>query len=632
MLKITDVLFLCLDLEMDYSYWTRRRRIKKRVKDRIRSNNDHEINFTEEVCDSPSPILEYTETIESCKHILSSDSESIYSSNEPNTPDSLTAKLATWAVENKISLKALSSLLEILRLEGHLLPKDSRTLLATPTNYKIDTLGSGRMHYFSVKKQLTRIFMDVSKTCVLPDRLTLQVNIDGLPLFKSSGKQFWPILGKMTEFGEVFIIHLFCGEQKPNNVDAFLSDFVVEMQDVLCNGVHISSKHVTVTLSCFICDTPARAFVKKVKGHTGYAGCDKCTQNGLYVKNRMTFPEINAPARTDECFASFADENHHVSAAPSILCSLPIGMVSQFPIDSMHAVYLGVMKKIILLWMRGPIANRCRQSSFTLSRISEMIIQFSHHLPKCFVRRGRTLTDVDRWKASEFRLFLLYTGPVILKNLIDSHMYKNFLLLFVGIHCLTNHSLHVSHCHYAHSILKLFVTQFGNIYGEEMLTYNVHSLVHLSGDVQRFGPLDSFSCFPFESFLGKMKKLIRSPNRPLEQMIRRCEEKQMISTHEPLPSRKVRISVETNDNCYMTSDSVILVKEIIGENSFSAQKFKCKDNLFTYPTNSSNLHIYCVSNLSNKLFVYSLSSIICKCVILPHEKCHVVIPLSHGDD
>ena len=160
----------------------------------------------------------------------------------------------------------------------------------------------------------------------------------------------------------------------------------------------------------------------------------------------------------------------------------------------------------------------------------------------------------------------------------------------------------------------------------------MHSLVHLSDDVHRFGPLDSFSCFPFESFLGRMKKLIRSPNRPLEQVIRWCIEKPMNSIPEPLSSRKVRISVETNNNCYMTSDSVILVKDIIGENSFSAQKFKCKDNFFTFPTNSSNIHIYCVSNLSDKLFVYSLSCILCKCVPLPHEKCHVVIPFCHGDD
>jgi len=32
-------------------------------------------------------------------------------------------------------------------------------------------------------------------------------------------------------------------------------------------------------------------------------------------------------------------------------------------------------------------------------------------------------------------------------------------------------------------------------------------LIHLSADVKKFGPLDSFSAFPFESFLGRLKKI-----------------------------------------------------------------------------------------------------------------------------
>ena len=30
----------------------------------------------------------------------------------------------------------------------------------------------------------------------------------------------------------------------------------------------------------FACDTPARAYVKNIKGHSGYFGCEKCSQEG----------------------------------------------------------------------------------------------------------------------------------------------------------------------------------------------------------------------------------------------------------------------------------------------------------------------------------------------------------------
>ncbi|CAN7951661.1 unnamed protein product, partial [Ixodes pacificus] len=59
--------------------------------------------------------------------------------------------------------------------------------------------------------------------------------------------------------------------------------------------------------------------------------------------------------------------------------------------------------------------------------------------------------------------------------------------------------------------------------------YNVHSLVHLAQDVRTFGPLDSFSAFPFENYLGQLKRLIRSGNLPLQQAVRRMSERNKTS-------------------------------------------------------------------------------------------------------
>jgi hypothetical protein len=58
----------------------------------------------------------------------------------------------------------------------------------------------------------------------------------------------------------------------------------------MCDSVHYG-----VEISRFVCDAPARSFIKNVKSHTGYNVCNKCTQEGVYVRNRMAFPETNAP-------------------------------------------------------------------------------------------------------------------------------------------------------------------------------------------------------------------------------------------------------------------------------------------------------------------------------------------------
>jgi len=187
-----------------------------------------------------------------------------------------------------------------------------------------------------------------------------------------------------------------------------------------------------ISLTAVICDTPARAFVKCVKGHAGYHGCDKCTQEGEYVSSRMTFPAINAPKRTNESFRNQSNEEHHVGLCP--LTCLPIDMISCFPLDYMHLICLGVMRKLIYLWMRGPLQTRLGRRS--IRDLSGRLVLFRDQVPMEFARKPRSLDEIDRWKATEPRQFLLYTGPVCLVNVVEDEVYKNFMLLSVGIYIL----------------------------------------------------------------------------------------------------------------------------------------------------------------------------------------------------
>lgn len=53
---------------------------------------------------------------------------------------------------------------------------------------------------------------------------------------------------------------------------------------------------------------------------------------------------------------------------------------------------------------------------------------------------------------------------------------------------------------------------------------NVHNLCNVIKDVKNFGPLFSISSYPFENFLGSLKGLLRSGNKPLAQLVKRiCE-------------------------------------------------------------------------------------------------------------
>lgn len=55
------------------------------------------------------------------------------------------------------------------------------------------------------------------------------------------------------------------------------------------------------------------------------------------------------------------------------------------------------------------------------------------YCPSDFARRPRSLDICSKYKATEFRQFLLYTGPVVTYGILDEQLYKHFLFLHAAI-------------------------------------------------------------------------------------------------------------------------------------------------------------------------------------------------------
>ena len=108
----------------------------------------------------------------------------------------------------------------------------------------------------------------------------------------------------------------------------------------------------------------------------------------------------------------------------------------------------------------------------------------------------------------------------------DVSEYRNFMLFAVACMILANQHICTQHPEYVRTLLKPFVCNFADIYGRVNIVYNVHSLVHVVDDAQTFGPLDAFSAFPFESFMQKLKRMVRRPNDPAAQIVGRVKEQE----------------------------------------------------------------------------------------------------------
>lgn len=178
--------------------------------------------------------------------------------------------LKKWSLDHNISHAALKQLFRLINerlkkptkspFDESFLPMDPRTLLQTPRSISIVPLTDGEYWHYGVEKWIRRIMPKLNA----PKTISLMINIDGLPLFNSSKVEFWPIIFNIHGLPQIspMPIGIFCGKSKSADIDSFLSPFVDEMKVIMSDGIIINSHKITVNLRCFVCDSPARAFVK----------------------------------------------------------------------------------------------------------------------------------------------------------------------------------------------------------------------------------------------------------------------------------------------------------------------------------------------------------------------------------
>lgn len=126
----------------------------------------------------------------------------------------------------------------------------------------------------------------------------------------------------------------------------------------------------------------------------------------------MKVCQHSAPTMTNESFRSQLNEDHHVGESP--LLRLPIDLISVFPTEYMHNVCLGVMRKLLNVWISGDL--KVRAQSHAIKIISEKLIYCSKFMPVEFNRKPRSLSELARWKATEYRMFLCICGSICVKG------------------------------------------------------------------------------------------------------------------------------------------------------------------------------------------------------------------------
>ncbi|XP_076660386.1 uncharacterized protein LOC143363725 [Halictus rubicundus] len=434
-------------------------------------------------------------------------------------------RLASCFVDNNLTHTQGNNILSLLRTHSCFssLPKDIRTLIGTPcTSVVTSVVEPGEYVHFDVELKIVKQLSQCSP--VIPGELQLDFHVDGCSLDNSNTIQIWPIQVRIVNIlnSKPIVVGIYKGTQKPKDCNSYLQKFVSDINLIISNGgITFHEKKIPVVLRCFIADAPARAFILHHKGHMSHRPCSKCKVCGTQERGRQVFNGITHPLRSDEEYTRCSDEDHHKDGQ-SPLALMPIGMVSQMPFEYMHLVCLGVIKKLLSAWVCGKYSPFSKLSSRQIFTISERMRRVNKYCPSEFARRPRSIDLFCKFKATEFRQFLLYTAPFVTYGVLKDNVYRHFLFLHSAI--MVSQVFVSKYLKFAEGALQLFVRRCEKFYGPTFNSYNVDGLLHLADDVRRFGTLDSFSAFPYESNMSIFRKYCRKPGQPLQQFSNRMRE------------------------------------------------------------------------------------------------------------
>ena len=301
-------------------------------------------------------------------------------------------------------------------------------------------------------------------------------------------------------------------------------------------------------------DLPAKAAATNMVQFNGKYGCNYCTDKGETVNSRRVYPPTAAhTTRTCQDVENWAASAER-SKTPvkgvkgfSILSEL-LQLPECIPIDYMHAILEGVFKRLFLSWT----STSSHHKPYYLGPYKKLIDKMASRIkpPSDFSRTLRSIDLIKYWKASEFRAWLLHYSIPLLKDFLPPEYLHHFALLVSATYILLSEKFSQSELLLAEKMLSTFYTLVPSLYPIEMLTANMHSLIHLTSFVKLWGPLWAYSMFGFENMNGYLKTTYHGTRQVVNQLISNLLLKQQFSLMIHQPPKKHQNMTELSNHLF----------------------------------------------------------------------------------
>lgn len=350
-------------------------------------------------------------------------------------------------------------------------------------------------------------------------------NTDGMDLGTSSARSAWPIFMYINELSprnrkkHIIFAGVWVGKNEPN-MNLFLTPFVDEMKTLAEDGfqwINGNNEEVTSRVLTLIgvFDSGARYKLLNLSSHAGYYACTFCYQKTVYYPKRgckFVIVDQPAPLRTHDSmmdnmlqFHNSTERNFKKKIHWAKGCVGFTKLVELHPyfdlgrgviVDFMHNALLGCTRTLVLHF-RESFGLEYYIGDPDITNIINSRLEMIRP-PSSITRTPREITQAKKWKASEWRMFLIFYGLLCFDTLLPQKHLIHFALLSKAFYLLLQKSIPVTDFEIANQYLRRFVYLNQDYYGEFSMNYNVHLLLHVVAGVKDWGPLWGPNTFIFE--------------------------------------------------------------------------------------------------------------------------------------
>lgn len=372
------------------------------------------------------------------------------------------------------------------------------------------------------------------------------LNADGFALFDSGTVEAWPVFVRINEVSPkmrqkvVFLAGLWVDEKKPNFC-TFLRPIIEEMNFLSQTGIMWTPDGGEERCSkffptCIVADAKGRNGLLHMTDCVGHYSCSICTHMGVsFGRGPVKFPlEPDPPfydfpepvLRTDAgmraaMYQAVVNEDRvegHIGLTPFVNLhgfNLAVNQTT----DNLHPWFEGVVRTHMQHFLK-----RDRPYSIPTAEIENVNKRLVQAVtPTSMSRKPRPLSKIAKWKGSELRNWLFnYSVPCMMGKLPRIYLDHWSLLAHAG-YLLHKNSISPADLNEANRCITQYVTEYEQHFGPEKMFFNFHMIQHSVRCTIQWGPMPFHSTMPFESWNFRLLKLVKSPKKPIDQIVMRYQ-------------------------------------------------------------------------------------------------------------